>query len=268
MSKKLTLAATCILAGLTACSHGNVALDEEKVAEGFGSVKSAVLVHDSEAGGDGYYIMLANRGGLCKDLQEMLPQQYALADDYNAAWDTFNEVLLDWTNPDYLDAVNAAVQDLCEAQTTYLQGLKALYDDYVGDGDHMMTVGFWNDADYNILPEEGTTYDADASSSEDGFDLTLVYFFGNPYTPVLDAWDEEACKSLDVDQMANAFDGVWDAMDELQDYWYQSAGELTIKTSGDSKVAGEFTGDLKDSEGNDAGAIEGDFSAKLCEIDE
>ncbi len=267
MAKRLVLTAVLVLAGLTACNDGKLTVDEEKLDDGFGSVKSAVLVHDKEAGGDGYYVILSNRGGLCKDLQALLPEQYALSDEYEQAWDDFSEVLFDWTNPDYMDAVNAALADLCEAQTAYLTGLKELYDDFIGDGDHMLTLYFWNDDDYNIFPEEGVTYEAEASSSEDGFEASLTYYFGNPYAPVLDAWDEDACKSLDPDQMAAAFDDIWDAMDDVQDWWYQDEGELTISKAGDTKISADFSGDLKDLEGNDAGAIEGSFTAKVCEIE-
>ncbi len=263
----LAVAVVPLLAGVVACSDGTVTLDEEKFDEGFGSVKSAVLVHDTEAGGDGYYVMLANRGGLCKDLQELLPQQYALEDDYAAAWDDFNEALFDWTNPNYVDAINAALNDLCEAQTVYLNGMTELYDTFVEEGDHFLVASFWNEDDYNIFPEEEVTYDTDASSSEDGFDLVMSYYFGNPYAPVADAWDEEACKSLDADQMATAFDDIWDAMDSTLDTWSADGGEATIKAKGDTKVVVEYSGGLEDMDGNDAGKIEGDFAAKLCEIE-
>jgi len=265
--RALIAALVPVALGAAGCSDGQVKLDDSKFDEDFGSVKSAVLVHDPKMDGDEYYVVLANKSGVCKDLQEILPQQYVLEDDYQTAWEDFNDVLFDWANPNYMDAVTQAFYDLCEAQTAYLNGMVDLYDQFVAEGDHFVTVSFWNEDDYNIFPEDGVTYDIDADWDEDGFSFGLVYYFGNPYAPVLDAWDEDACKSLDVDQMSSAFDDVWDAMDEAQDFWNADGGTATVKVKSDTKILVEYSGDLQDMEGNDAGPVEGDFKAKVCEIE-
>ncbi len=164
---------------------------------------------------------------------------------------------IDWTSDTACDDMKAAYQGVVDSFPTDITSMMEIY-----LYDSAANAGF---GEYYVDIDEGT-YDAESSTSDVHFDLSLVSYDSNPYQAELDALDEDCNTEGDDIPMYTALD-----------LWVDLDGDGTMEVVADGEETLEVTlTDVELSAVDNEGLVEDDssvsiteasFSADLCEID-
>jgi hypothetical protein len=256
-ARSLLAAGVLALLLLSGCP-GKVTFDE---LEKFGSGQSAIWVEMETKTAYGsytsHYLVLANKPGLCKTMQTALQQGADMSDE---AWSS----LYDGNG-----------EDFCDAYGDYVSFMAAELDKFIGPGANNLTMSLakgnlvdgWVDYDWGIEPEDGTysLYDWDVDEPGLVFDASVTYHHANAY-------------QIMADSMLDEFDywyGCWDyyaSYDDMDDasemYWTDGGrGEAQITLKGANKVRVVFNAALVGEDGDDAGTMDGSFTATYCPVE-
>jgi hypothetical protein len=227
--------------GVAGCA-GTVAFTD---LDEFGTVRSAVWLErritaewgDVDQTSHGF--QLSSKPGLCAAL--------------GLAYDDLDEQL-EWI---------AAAEDgeaECEAWRDAYVVLGALLGDFSGPGDDLLTMTFTEEDDYGIVAEAVKPSDGPYSAgsvADERFSLALNRYTDEYYSALADGFSV-----VDGVCVPPAADVALEAMDRYS----ADAGTAEVTRRGEAKIAVQFDVTLLDEGGADAGAAEGEFTARNCPV--
>jgi hypothetical protein len=225
------------------CTSGKISLDE---LDKFGPVRSAVWFEyrqDYPEGGDDEWhaLTMSNRYGLCKDVQEMMPEMAEIYDD--ELYELYE-----------LDAYSE--EDICKAYEGFFEEVGVIADPLYRNGVNILDMTFRDpDVDRDEPPEEDDYEVGGAETDDPYFHGTLMYHEGNPFTELAD----------DID----CGDPDWYELDyaDYVDMYTLEDGDAELVEKGDAKLKMTLEGELEDDDGDSAGDIEAKGTFKYCEVE-
>jgi hypothetical protein len=210
---------------------GRVSLDE---VEGFGVVKSSALVKLDAAEESQVFTVLSSSTGICRKLR----RAYL---DYSMAYESWAETM----DGGDLDAACQQRLDMYELGVDLSRG-------FMGGGDSLLYLSFWQEDESFILPEDGTWQ---LEGDGQGFYGYVNQYGSNPYEEMVSTWSNADCESD-----SSSID------DAVTRHWLDS-GFMDVNLVGERRLKGRIEAELLDEESEPAGEIYAKIRAGSCEIE-
>lgn len=216
-----------MLALLAGCASGGIRTDE---VDGLDGIRDAVWIEwerEIEGNDDVWHeFVLSSHGGLCRDLQELVPE---LADLYD----------------DFARDVQSSPDDECSLLENFYEDAAELTEKFYARPMTTLSLTLRDGDDDPEDPPPEDSYDQGYDGNDPWFTGTLTQVESNPYAELADAVGD--CSNLD--------DNLDDAIDDVTERWIVDRGDAEVFERGDEHYRIELDGDLEDEDGDDAGEI-------------
>lgn len=216
-----------MLALLAGCSSGGIRTDE---VEGLQGIRDAVWFEwEREVDGNdevSHEFVLSSRGGLCRDVQELVPELAELYDDYASD-------------------VQSNPQDECALLENFYEDAAALTEKFYANPMTVLALTLRDGDDDPEDPPPEDSYEQGYDDNDPWFTGSLTQVESNPYAELADA----------VGDCSNLEDDLEDAINDVQEYWVVDGGDAEVFERGDEHYRIELDGDLEEADGDDAGEI-------------
>lgn len=228
------------------CTSATVKVEEQ---DAFGRANGYWFEFEQKYDGESetwHSFVIANKGGLCKDVQRALPE---LSEAYEAWYESYD---------DYSNA-----EEYCENLRSIFESYADALDPLYRGGGNYLSLSTWDPSDDDEDPPEADEYpsSADADGDEPRFYGNLTYYEDNPWRLAAEAMD---CSSDTTEWYYDWYEELEDAVE----MFYLSDGNLVVEQKNDTKYRIVLEeGELEDDEGDNAGDIYAKGTFTHCPVE-
>ena len=200
----------------------------------FGFVRSSALIHLESELETQVFTVLSSSPGICRNLRTAYQE-------FSIAYETWSATMDD-----------GDIDSACQQQLDLVELGAEVSRRFMGEGDSLFYLSFWEDDQSTILPEDGTWQ---IEGDGRGFYGYVSRFSTNPYGAMVSTWSTEEC----------GFDS--DAVDEAVVRSTLDSGFMDVDVTGQRRLGGRIEASMVDEQSGELGEVAIKVGASNCEID-